>query len=92
MPKESQLQSNCIKYLKEKDIYHVNVHGSGWTGKGTPDLLICHKGKFVAVELKVGNNDLQADQIVRRNRILKSGGQYCCPKSLEEFIKFMEEL
>ena len=92
MASESKFQSTCITHLKQLNIYYVNVHGGGWTGKGTPDLLVCSNGRFIAFELKVGNNTLQEDQKVRRNRILKNGGLFYSPTTIEEFKKIMEGL
>ncbi len=89
--KETQLQEKCIKYLKSKSIYYINVHGGGWASKGSPDLITCINGKFVAFELKVKTNDLQPDQRIHRKRILINGGQHYCPRTLREFKSIIEE-
>lgn len=89
---EKQLQDKAIKYLRENRIYHINKFGDGWSAKGAPDLFVCINGKFVAFELKVGENDLQDDQKIHRIRIRRSGGLHYSPYTLEEFIKIVEEL
>ena len=89
---EKKLQDNCIRYLKSKKIYHVNLFGNGWSAKGAPDLIACIKGKFVAFELKVGENDLQDDQKIHRTRIKRSGGLHYSPYTLSEFISIVEDL
>ena len=89
---EKKLQDNAIKYLKSKGIYHLNLFGDGWSGKGKPDLIACINGRFVAFELKVGSNDMQADQKIHKLRIERSGGLHFSPYTLEEFIKIVEEL
>lgn len=89
---ENDLQSKCIKYLKSKNIYHINLHGGGWSAKGAPDLLVCLNGRFVVFELKVGENDLQDDQKIHRLRIRRSGGLHYSPYTLEEFITIIKEL
>lgn len=88
--KESKLQQDCIKYLKSKSIYYVNIHGGGWGAKGAPDLIACIHGKFVAFELKVGDNDMQPDQRIHKKRIETNGGSHYCPRTLEEFINIVE--
>lgn len=88
---EKNLQNKCINYLKKCDIYYVNIYGSGRTGKGTPDLLVCLNGKFLAFELKVGNNGLQEDQKIRKKQIEKSGGRVFTPTTLTDFISIIEE-
>jgi hypothetical protein len=89
---EKKLQDKCIKFLKSKGIYHINQFGNGWSSKGAPDLTVCINGLFVAFELKVGENDLQDDQKLHRQRIKKSGGLHYAPYTLEEFIEIVERL
>lgn len=90
--REKKLQDECIKYLKDHGIYYLNVYGSGYTGKGTPDLITCINGRFAAFELKVGHNNMQADQKIHKRRIERSGGLHFVPYTLEEFIKIVEGL
>lgn len=89
---ESKLQQACIKYLKTKGIYYINIYGSGRTAKGAPDIIACIDGKFVGFEFKVGDNDMQPDQRIHKRRIVKSGGQHFCPRSLQEFISNVQEV
>lgn len=92
MAREKKLQDKCIAYLKSKDIYHLNLYGDGFSGKGKPDLLACIRGKFVAFELKVGSNGMQDDQKIHKLRIERSGGLHYSPYTLEEFIEIVEDL
>lgn len=89
---EKKLQDKAIDYLKRRGIYHLNLFGDGWSGKGKPDLIACINGRFVAFELKVGENDLQDDQKVHRLRIRRSRGLHYAPYTLEEFINIVEVL
>lgn len=89
---ESKLQDKCIDYLKSKKIYYINKYGDGRSGKGCPDLITCINGKFVAFELKAGDNDLQDDQKIHRNRIKKSGGLHFSPYTIDDFINIVEGL
>jgi hypothetical protein len=90
--RESKLQQECVKYLKSKGIYYINIHGGGWGAKGAPDLITCINGKFVAFELKTGDNDMQPDQQIHRKRIVTNGGRHYCPRSLQEFISIVREV
>ena len=89
---EKKLQDNAIKYLKDNKIYYINQFGNGWSAKGAPDLTACINGKFVAFELKVGNNDMQDDQKIHKIRIERSSGLHFSPYTLTEFIKIVEDL
>ena len=89
---EKKLQDNAIKHLKDLGIYYLNLYGDGMSGKGKPDLIACINGRFVAFELKVGENDLQDDQIIHRIRIRRSKGLHFSPYTLDEFIGIVERL
>lgn len=84
--RESRLQSEIITWLRDQGAYVVNIYGSGRTAKGAPDLLVCHKGRFIAVECKVGSGRLSPAQVIHRERILKAGGVHLTPYTLQQFI------
>lgn len=90
--RESNLQSKCIKYLKQKDIYYLNIFGSGRSGKGAPDVIACINGRFVCFEFKVGLNNLQDDQKIHRLRIKRSNGLHFSPYTIEEFKEIVDGL
>ena len=89
---EKKLQDNAIDHLKDLGIYYLNLYGDGMSGKGKPDLIACIKGRFVAFELKVGENDLQDDQKIHRLRIRRSSGLHFSPYTLDEFKSIVERL
>ena len=90
--REKDLQDKVIEYLKERNIYVLNIHGGGWGGRGTPDLLLCLNGKFVALELKVEGNKLEPAQIIHKRKIERNGGLHYAPYSFAEFVEIMNEL
>ena len=89
---ENDLQSEIMDFLKERKIYVLNIHGGGWGGRGTPDLLLCVKGQFIALELKVEGNKLEPAQIIHKRKIERNGGVHYSPYTFEEFIEIMNEL
>ena len=89
---EKKLQDKAIDYLESRGIYNLNLFGDGWSGKGKPDLVVCINGRFVAFELKVGENDLSDAQKLHRLWINRSGGLHYSPYTLEEFIGIVEGL
>lgn len=86
------MQQECIKYLKSEGIYHINIHGGGWAAKGSPDLIACVNGYFVAFEFKVDQNDEQSDQRIHEKRILRNGGMHYSPRSLQEFVVMLRTI
>ncbi len=87
--RESVLQRAVIKRLKEHGAYVVNVHGSAFNSRGTPDLIVCLDGAFLGLELKVGKNKPEPAQLWHGNRIKQSGGQWYCIRSLEELERVL---
>ena len=89
---EKQLQDKAIRFLRERGIYYLNLYGDGMSGKGKPDIIACINGRFVAFELKVGENDLQDDQKIHRLRIRRSNGLHFSPYTLSDFTSLVERL
>lgn len=89
---EKKLQDDAIEYLEKRGVYHLNLFGDGWSGRGKPDLLVCINGRFIAFELKVGENDLSDAQKLHRLWIQRAGGLHYAPYTYEEFTGIVEEL
>ena len=85
MPRESTLQDKVINYLESIGAYVFNVPGTGMGRKGTPDLLICYQGKFIAIELKVPGAKPSKLQEYELAKVRNAGG-------IAEVIHSMEEL
>jgi len=90
--RESALQRKCIDHLKTLGIYHTNNHGDSWGSRGTPDITACIKGRYVAFELKVGDNQLEPAQVLHKKRIEANGGLHFEIRTLDEFISTVGRL
>ena len=84
MPKESTLQRNAIVYLRNAGAYVFNVPGTGMEQRGTADLLICHRGLFIATELKLPGEEPSKLQEYELGRVRKAGGIAAVIESMEE--------
>lgn len=92
---EKDLQTQCLRYVRGLQrqgvpIIAINQHGSAFSARGVPDIIMCINGKFIAVELKVGNNKptpLQEDYIARINQA--NGSAYVL-YSLDDFKEVIE--
>ena len=75
--RETLIQTDILMYLRaRKDIYGVNVSVNISTAKGTPDLLVCCKGRFVGLEIKRpdGSYGTTRPQEMRIAAIRRAGG------------------
>lgn len=70
-----KLYENKIKrYLKDQGAYCVKYFGNAYSTSGTPDILACVNGYFLAIEVKAQNGRPSELQLVKINDIRKAGG------------------
>lgn len=73
--KEAQFSKLVTKYLQEKGALVTNIAGgSNYQRAGVSDLLVCYKGHFIALELKVGNYQPDPLQLRYLLYVRNSGG------------------
>ena len=90
-----KLYENKIKaYLKSIGAYFIKTHGDRFSKVGTPDIIACVNGHFVAVEVKAENSKPSELQLYHLDEIRKAGGHsfLLYPKDFENFKKILENL
>jgi hypothetical protein len=109
MTEEKLLQKHLEKWLQEIGIYpagfpehkmilepvgwYFKVWGGGFQKAGIPDMILCVKGMFMAVELKAQRGRPSDLQILNINRIDECDGVSCFlyPSGLEQFKQDLEQ-
>lgn len=90
--KEAQLIQNIRKYLATlPECFYWKEHGGQYGTAGIPDIIVCYKGRFIALEAKVGRNQptrLQAATIVQ---IRHAGGIAAVVRSVDEVKEIMQQ-
>lgn len=93
--KETNLQRQCILWVRQnyhKKLLITNIHGSGYSNKGFPDLIVFGNGKAVVIELKSDSGyQPQPDQLVWRNRFIEVGVPHHFCHSFEEFKEIIKK-
>lgn len=86
--KEKDLTKKVMAWLQRQDSLHPVriVPGPHGGMKGVSDILICHQGGFVAIELKVGSNKPTKLQSHFMQKIKDAGGSAYVCRSLEEVM------
>ena len=79
---EQQIQTKILKYLKEIGAYSVKTIQT--SKSGTPDILCCLNGKFIAIEVKRKGGIVSALQSYTIEQIQKAGGIAFVAYSVEE--------
>lgn len=73
---ESKVKKDIKAYLKSIGAYYVTVPGGAYGTNGSPDMVVCYKGRFIALEGKA-NDGKQADwQKLRQRQAERAGGIY----------------
>lgn len=84
--KESALQEKIVKAMRASGAFVVKIHGSQFGSGGTPDLLVCSRGRFFAFEIKAGNNVATPLQQQRIDEIRKAGGIALICRSVDDAL------
>ena len=94
MASEKIFENKIKSYLKSIGAYFIKTHGDRFSKVGTPDILACVNGKFVAVEVKGEKGKPSELQLYHIEQIQKAGGYAIIlyPKDFEKFKKDVENL
>lgn len=87
--KESTLQRNCIAYLRECGAYVFKVVGSAMQQRGTADILVCYRSKFIAVEFKAPGKTTSKLQDLELAKVEKAGGISVIISNMEELERLI---
>ena len=91
---EKAFENKIKAYLKSIGAYFIKTHGDRFSRVGTPDILACVNGHFVAIEVKAENGKPSELQLYHIEQIRKAGGYgvILYPSNYEIFKKDVEKL
>lgn len=91
---EKAFENKIKAYLKSIGAYFIKTHGDRFSRVGTPDIIACVNGQFVAVEVKAEKGKPSELQLHHIEEIKKAGGYATIlyPKDFENFKKEMTKL
>ena len=83
--KESDLVKAIGVYLKTVPcLFFWKEHGGMYGTAGIPDIIVCFKGRFLALECKVGRNTPTLLQAQTIRKITDAGGIAAVVRTVEE--------
>ena len=83
--KESDLIRKISEYLKTiPNLFFWKEHGGMYGTAGIPDIIVCFKGRFLALECKVGRNTPTLLQAQTIRKITDAGGIAAVVRTVEE--------
>jgi len=71
---EKKVKKVCTDLLTKHGAYYFYPVTGGYGRSGVPDIVVCHRGRFLAVECKAGNNKPTALQEAEMAKIRAAGG------------------
>lgn len=88
---EAVLVKKIIKALKKKypkDVFY-KVHGGPYQERGIPDILGCHRGRFIGIEVKTPENKKGLTKYQERqlHLIFEAGGYATSVTSVKEALQ-----
>ena len=90
--REASIVQGCIDEAHLWGAWVQKFHGSKWTSRGIPDLLICMWGLLIAVECKKPGAEPTASQRLVHARIRRAGGTVIVAHSRAELRTSLVEL
>lgn len=91
--KEADLITTIKKYLATlPETFSWKEHGGQYGTAGIPDIIVCHRGRFIALEAKVGKNQPTKLQAVTIEQIRKAGGTAAVVRSVADVKTIISEL
>lgn len=90
--KESSIQSSIIKYLEAQGAEVFKPKTTTYSKKGTPDILGCFQGIFIAIETKAPGKRPTELQQLRIEQIRRAGGYAIATDNLNEVKEFINDI
>lgn len=94
MGEEKKFEEKVKALLKERGAWFLKTWGGGFQRSGIPDLLICYKGSFIAIELKAEKGVVSALQDRELRLIRDAGGMgfIARPSHYEDLVHLLDSI
>jgi Holliday junction resolvase len=86
LPSEKAITAGIVRALRDRGAWVVKFHGSGYSRRGVPDLLVCHEGRFYGLEVKQPGGHVTPLQRHELKTIEAAGGAAAVVRSVEEAL------
>jgi Holliday junction resolvase len=71
---EKAVKDKVVAQLKKLGAYYFYPFSAGYSNAGVPDIVVCHKGRFIGIECKAGKNKPTKLQELNLKQIADAGG------------------
>lgn len=89
---EARLGSEIRRACIARGCFAFKIHGGPTMMVGLPDLIMCYRGQFIGMEIKVPNPSSQPSVIQRRRikEIRESGGRAFVVRSVASAMRILD--
>ena len=88
---EKRIEHQIRQYLDSIGAWHIKTHGNMFSKAGTPDIIACIKGQFVAIEVKRPKGVVSKLQEAQIQLIKKAGGIAFVAYSVEDVERNLQK-
>lgn len=92
MQPEARIGHAIRKALEARGAFVFKVHGSDMMRAGLPDLIVCHNGQFVGLEVKTPTGRVSAVQVRVMQLIRRSGGTAEVVRSVDDALAVLRKM
>jgi len=89
---EKNVENAIRAYLRSIGAWDIKIFANEMQGRGYPDLLVCYKGIFIALETKAPNGNVSKIQAATLYKIKRAGGIVDSPRSLEHVRNLIKKI
>lgn len=92
MQPEARLGHKIKDAVEARGAFVFKVHGSGMMQAGLPDLIVCYKGRYIGLEVKMPGNSASKVQQLIHGRIHAAGGLAVVVYNVDEALSVLSEI
>lgn len=89
---EARLQRKIQAALKSRGAWCFKIHGGPTMMAGLPDLIMCYRGQFIGLEVKMPEGVVSAIQKRRIQEIRDAGGSAYVVRSVASAVRVLERV
>lgn len=89
---EYRIVQKIKKYIRSRGGWVVKIHGGPYQDPGTPDLIACYRGTFLAIEVKTPRGVASTEQLAVQDDIIAAEGRAIITSSVDDVAAVMDSI
>lgn len=89
---EAKLKKSIRDVLDSRGAFWSNIQGGAFSKPGDPDIVVCYRGRYVAIEAKAPRGRQSEIQKLRQEQIEGAGGVYILARTVEAVTSVLDAM